>query len=151
MTEKYETLQSAQLFFERLHPNPKDKNIRTQLGVHFEEIAESMVPLEASDPQTAMMFHFVKEAVKALGEHLKTSEGTITIKDREALLDGLCDTIVTAVGVGKLLKMNVPAGFAEVMRSNFSKFGENGEPILDNNLKMVKGPFYTKPDLKMYI
>ena len=42
-------------------------------------------------------------------------------------------------------------GFAEVNRSNNSKFGEDGQPILDKNLKLIKGPNYSKPDLKIFV
>ena len=31
------------------------------------------------------------------------------------------------------------------------KFAENGEPILDKNLKLIKGPLYTKPELKSFV
>ena len=70
---------------------------------------------------------------------------------REEFLDGICDQIVTATGVGFMAKMNVAGGFGEVNRSNASKFGENGEPIFDPNLKLIKGPNYFKPNLKQYI
>lgn len=47
--------------------------------------------------------------------------------------------------------MDVPGGFGEVNRSNLSKFGENGEPIFDQNLKLIKGPNYFKADLEKYL
>ena len=37
--------------------------------------------------------------------------------------------------------------FEEIQRSNMSKLGEDGEPILREDLKILKGPNYTPPDI----
>ncbi|AFR51993.1 hypothetical protein ECBP1_0042 [Escherichia phage ECBP1] len=70
--------------------------------------------------------------------------------NRLALLDSLADQIVTATGVGTFLGMNVPGALAEVNRSNYSKF-EDGEPVFNGNMKVMKGKDYTPPDLTPYI
>lgn len=70
--------------------------------------------------------------------------------NRLAILDSLADQIVTATGVGVFLGMNVPGALAEVNRSNFSKF-EDGEPIFNENKKVMKGKDYTPPDLTPFI
>lgn len=38
--------------------------------------------------------------------------------------------------------MNVPGALAEVNRSNYSKF-EDGEPVFNENMKVMKGKDYT--------
>ena len=138
-------------FFQKGYPKSGPKNFRTQLGVHFEEIAEMMATLDPSSPEDGMLIHYVGEAIKAMANHLKTTDGVIGIKDRVEFLDGICDTMVTSVGLGRHANMDVANAFKEVNRSNHSKFGENGEPILDNNLKLIKGPFYSKPELKSFV
>ena len=138
-------------FFKKGYPESGPKNFRTQLGVHFEEIAEMMAALEPSSHEDIMLIHYVGEAIKGMANHLKTTDGVIGIKDRVEFLDGLCDTMVTSVGLGYHANMDVPNAFKEVNRSNHSKFGENGEPLLDKNLKLIKGPFYSKPELKSFV
>ena len=69
---------------------------------------------------------------------------------RLAVLDSLADQIVTATGVGVFLGMNVPGALDEVNRSNYSKF-ENGEPVFNENKKVMKGKGYTPPDLSKFI
>lgn len=71
-------------------------------------------------------------------------------EDRVELLDALADQIVTATGVGTFLGMNVPGALAEVNRSNYSKFVD-GEPVFNENKKVMKGKDYTPPDLTPYI
>ena len=70
--------------------------------------------------------------------------------NRLALLDSLADQIVTATGVGTFLGMNVPGALAEVNRSNYSKF-EDGEPVFNENKKVMKGKDYTPPDLTPFV
>lgn len=68
----------------------------------------------------------------------------------ERLLDALVDQIVTAVGVGHMMGMDVLGALAEVNRSNFSKF-EDGKPVFDANGKITKGKHYTPPQLDKFI
>jgi predicted HAD superfamily Cof-like phosphohydrolase len=137
-------------WFEQAFPNPVEKNFNTQLGVHFEEIAEMLETLQGTSRLTQALFTQALVAMTALAAHLKTNGTAARIIDRENFLDGLCDQLVTASGVGYMAKMDIAGGFGEVNRSNFSKFDDNGRAILDNNLKLVKGPRYFKPNLKSF-
>lgn len=149
--EMKDSVQDCMDFFKKGFPQSGPKNFRTQLGIFFEEIAETVEQLNASSPEDTMLLAYLGKAIQQAGEHLKNTDGVIGIKDRVELLDGLCDVMVTAVGVGRHANMDVPGAFKEVNRSNNSKFGENGEPILDKNLKLIKGPLYTKPELKSFV
>lgn len=93
-----------------------------------------------------------QSALGKLSELMKTDHMAIfpANADRQGLLDALADQIVTATGVGTFLGMNVPGALAEVNRSNYSKF-EDGEPIFNENRKVMKGKDYTPPDLTPYI
>ena len=94
-----------------------------------------------------------RKHLRFISNLLKQEEDSFFIneEDRKELLDSLADQIVTATGVGTFLGMNVPGALAEVNRSNYSKFNAEGEPIFNENTKVMKGPFYTKPDLTPYI
>lgn len=89
-------------------------------------------------------------ALTVLANRLKETAGSFVVIDRNALLDALADQIVTATGVGVFLGMNVPGALGEVNRSNYSKF-ENGEPVFNENKKVMKGKDYTPPDLSKFI
>lgn len=106
--------------------------------------------LTNADPELATKMGFLSEAIDHVGNLIK-KDGGIMVKDRVELLDALADQIVTATGVGTFLGMNVPGALAEVNRSNYSKFGEDGNPIFNENMKVMKGPHYTKPNLKPYV
>lgn len=134
-------------------PNPISKNMHTQLGVHFEEIAEMLEEITPLTPAATMIITGVMQANKALALFLKTNNNVIEVKNenRVKFLDALCDQLVTATGVGYVYSMDITGGFGEVNRSNFSKFDKNGEPLLDNNLKVIKGPDYQAPVLDQFV
>lgn len=107
--------------------------------------------LDELTPTTDAHMQVLAEAQIALGklsELMKTDHMAIfpANNNRLALLDALADQIVTATGVGTFLGMNVPGALTEVNRSNYSKF-EDGEPIFNENKKVMKGKDYTPPDL----
>lgn len=152
MTEVIEcSVQKAVLWFQTCYPEPKIKNLTTQLGVHFEEVAEMLDTLDSDTPALRALINDTAELLEILSNHLKQTNSGITIKCRKELLDALCDQIVTASGVGHMIGLDVAGGMQEVNRSNFSKFDENGNPIFDENKKVRKSALYTPPDLNPFI
>ena len=139
-------------WFQKAVPEPKSKNINTQLGVHIEEVAEMLDEMYSRDHVT---YDLIKEActvMEQLAERLKITEieDLILLPNREKFLDSLCDQIVTATGVGHMMGMNLPDALDEVNKSNYSKF-VNGEPIFNENLKIIKGPDYLIANVKPFI
>lgn len=145
---------TTKTWMEQAIPHPDTKNFHTQLGVHFEEISEFVASIKGRDRLTQAMLTQVLVSTHALALHLKASkpdEILVEIGDAIEFLDGLCDQLVTATGVGHMAYMDIVGGFAEVNRSNFSKFDDNGNPVLDNNRKIIKGPNYSKPNLEPHL
>ncbi|MCF8861650.1 nucleoside triphosphate pyrophosphohydrolase family protein [Xanthomonas campestris pv. campestris] len=89
--------------------------------------------------------------LEELSKALKETDQDVIIKDRIEFLDSIADQIVTAVGAGQIAGMDVVGALNEVNRSNFSKFDSNGNPILDNNRKIIKSKDYSKPDLTPFV
>lgn len=105
--------------------------------------------ITSNNLERASQIDALRAAIDHVGNLLK-KDNNIVIKDSVELLDSLADQIVTATGVGTFLGMNVPGALAEVNRSNYSKF-EDGEPVFNENKKVMKGKDYTPPDLTPYI
>lgn len=139
-------------WFEIAVPNPTSKNISTQIGCHLEEVVEMLVELNSLTPEYQEQLTKAIGALTVLSDTMKQNAHAFNVaqEQRLAVLDSLADQIVTATGVGTFLGMNVPGALAEVNRSNYSKF-EDGEPIFNENKKVMKGKDYTPPDLKPYI
>lgn len=143
------SIADTQTWFDKAVPRPTPTNFHTQLGCHFEEVAEMVATLTPLDPATRYVLDRAKDTLEALAEHLKGGTELIMLHptDRVELLDALCDQIVTAVGVAHMTEMDIVGGLHEVNRSNFSKFDADGNPIFAGNNKITKGPSYRAPDL----
>jgi hypothetical protein len=141
-------------WFKKAVPEPNHKNIHTQIGVHFEEVAEMLLALSGDDDQTEVLLHNAYLANHLLAEHLKSNVGALNLdisnQAKIDLLDALCDQIVTATGVGHMLGMKLPIALEEVNASNYSKF-VNGEPVFNENLKIMKGHNYFIANVKFHL
>lgn len=130
------------------------KNQQTQLGVHFEEVAEMIQAIDSGDVLTRTMLRDAEATLENLGHHLKDGEaGLIYILPEARLdfLDAVCDQLVTATLSAVLHDMDPVGGLNEVNRSNYSKL-VNGVMTKDPvTAKWIKGPDYTVPDLKPFI
>lgn len=145
------TLLDTVTWFEKAIPKPTVKNFTTQLGVHFEEVREMVLALEGVNPVAENLLSQAAVALRNLGDHLKQNAGSVRVNDPLEMLDGLCDQIVTATGTGHMLGYKMVQAMTEVNASNFSKFDEKGNPIFNENGKIMKGDLFRKPNLLPYL
>ena len=103
---------------------------------------------DISDPKTnALRINLLAEEVDELKEALEAG-------DMVEVLDALTD--IQYVLDGAYLSFGLhdvkQAAFDEVQRSNMSKLGEDGKPIVrEEDGKILKGPNYFKPDIAQFI
>lgn len=72
-------------------------------------------------------------------------------EDLVEYVDGVCDLVYVLLGSLVSFGVDFDACFAEVQRSNMSKLGEDGKPIVRDDGKILKGPNFTPPDLRSII
>lgn len=130
-------------WFKLAVPNPTDTNKSVQIGCYLEETSEVL---------TAMGYHFTSSMLSGVADQFKDGTEYVDFdeKTKIAILDGLCDTIVTAVGVAHMFGMDIISAMQEVNRSNFSKF-VNGKPVFNEKGKIAKPDTYSPPDLKGFV
>lgn len=90
--------------------------------------------------------------ISLLQEELNELKEALDTGDEVGVLDALTD--LQYVLDGAYLSLGYAAlkdaAFAEVQRSNMSKLGLDGKPVVrPEDGKILKGPNYTPPDLKM--
>lgn len=129
---------------------PSEKLANIQMGVFFEEIAETLREVVIKNQQGNNVLKNLAETINSIGNSLKQGELQIDYKtDYIELLDGLCDVIVTATTTAYALGFDLIGAMNEVNRANYSKFVD-GKPIYDENGKITKGPNYVRPNLEPY-
>lgn len=86
---------------------------------------------------------------KLAQEELQETHDAMMIEDRVGILDGLADQLYILIGtiIENGLEDKIVEAFDEVHRSNMSKLGEDGKPVLREDGKILKGPRYSPPDL----
>ena len=89
--------------------------------------------------------------LKLIQEELNEFQEAIKNKDIIEVADALTDILYVTYGAGHSFGINLDKCFDEVQRSNMSKLGEDGKPIYNEFGKVMKGPNYSKPDLKQFL
>jgi predicted HAD superfamily Cof-like phosphohydrolase len=145
------TLLDTHTWFKKAVPEPQPRNLSTQFGVHLEEVGESLAAIQMQTLEGEQLLQLASDALEALGDFMKTHPGCIDITNSVEFLDGLCDQIVTATGTAYMAGYDIVGAMTEVNASNFSKFDKDGQPIFNENGKIMKGPNFFKPDLAPYI
>lgn len=126
-------------------PNPTDEQRSVAIGVHYEEVSEMLA--STIDEDESSLISFVADRYK---KQKPLCVSTVALIDRKALLDDLCDQIVTAVGVAQCFGFDIEGALAEVNRSNYSKW-EDGKPVFNEHGKIAKGAHYTPPNLEPFL
>ena len=90
-----------------------------------------------------LRYNLIKEELDELYSAIKD-------KDIIEVADALTDLLYVVYGAGHSWGINLDKCFAEVQRSNMSKLGKGGKPIYNEHGKVMKGPNYSKPNLKQF-
>ena len=104
----------------------------------LEEFHDCFGAAGANDPgvRPTLIKEETKEVLEALEE-----------QDLEHLAQELADLAYVAYGTALVYGIDLDLALAEVHRSNMSKLGADGSPIIREDGKVLKGPNYFKPDL----
>jgi predicted HAD superfamily Cof-like phosphohydrolase len=82
-----------------------------------------------------------------VGEFREASESRNLVK----IADAIADILYVAYGAAVTYGIDANAILLEVHRSNMSKLGEDGRPILRADGKVIKSDRYTPPDIDMVL
>ena len=101
-------------------------------------------PSFSTDKINKLRLDLIKEELEELTEAMNK-------KDLLEVADALTDILYVTYGAGHAFGIDLDKCFDEVQNSNMSKLDENGNPIYNENGKVMKGPNYFKPDLSKFI
>ena len=114
---------------------------------NFMEIYRQEVKTKASFPSEKI----VQLRYDLIKEELDELSVAINDKDIVEVADALTDLLYVVYGAGHSFGIDLDKCFAEVQRSNMSKLDKDGKPIYNENGKVMKGPNYSKPNLKQFL
>ena len=137
-------------WFKKAVPEPTERNFNTQMGCYVEEFVEMLETLEVVEHRADEYNHIIS-MMNTFANNLKAGKYGIHVVDAVGFLDSVCDQVVTGVGAATMSDMDVESALINVAVSNDSKFDSKGEPIFDENGKIIKGPNYIKPTLDRFV
>ena len=114
---------------------------------NFMQIYGQEVKTESSFPSKKIIqlrYDLIKEELDELSLAVKE-------KNIVEVADALTDLLYVVYGAGHSFGIDLNKCFAEVQRSNLSKLDIDGKPIYNENGKVMKGPNYSKPNLKQFL
>lgn len=119
---------------------------------NFQHVAEFM---KTGEQQVKTTPEWPDEETKWLRLDLIQEEVTelsdaLLSKDLVGVADALADILYVTYGAGHAFGIDLDKCFAEVQRSNMSKFGPNGEVYKNDAGKVMKGPEYSEPNLEQF-
>ena len=144
------TLESIHQWFVDTQPHmPKRNILGTQIGVMIEEMAEVMEEVtEEVHADSALLRDLKISSLDFKNDVLDTIHNA---ERRACLAKELSDLIVTAIGVGQRAGIDILGALAAVNASNWQKLDDDAKPFLDEDGKIVKGPYYVKPDMTPFV
>ncbi len=92
--------------------------------------------------------------ISLLAEELEELQEALVAGDMVEVLDALTDLqyVLDGAYLSFGLHSLKEAAFNEVQRSNMSKLGEDGKPVVrESDGKILKGPNYTPPDIAQFL
>jgi predicted HAD superfamily Cof-like phosphohydrolase len=84
---------------------------------------------------------------KLIREEFKELMKALEEEDIVGIADGLADLTVVVYGTALSYGIDLDRVMQEVHRSNMSKLGEDGKPIYREDGKVLKGPYFSPPDI----
>ena len=84
-------------------------------------------------------------------EELDELTKAINENDILEVADALTDILYVTYGAGHAFGIDLDQCFEEVQKSNMSKLGKDNKPIYNEQGKVMKGPYYFKPDLSKFL
>jgi predicted HAD superfamily Cof-like phosphohydrolase len=90
---------------------------------------------------------------RAPGSHDYTIRAALTGQpvDMVGVADGLGDLDVVVNGGFCIFGLDGPGIAEEIYNSNMTKLGPGGKPIIAQDGKIVKGPYFVEPDLTRFV
>ena len=117
-------------------------DVKNFMNIYGQEVKNN--PSFPSEKIVKLRYDLIKEELDEL---------SVAIRDKDIVevADALTDLLYVVYGAGHSFGINLDKCFSEVQRSNMSKLNKDGKPIYNENGKVMKGPNYSKPNLKQLL
>lgn len=147
------TIESIVQWFNTAKPEPTNQDLVKQIAFCVEEFTEMLEAIRC-DFMVGQM-KTLKAELMSISDDRGACDHYVANFDKVALLDALCDQVVTATGVGVFMGAKFIPALEEVNASNYTKFKpyDGGYlPYIRPDGKIGKNPeTYKEPELAQFL
>lgn len=144
------TIESIVQWFNTAKPEPTNQDLVKQIAFCVEEFTEMLEAIRC-DFMVGQM-KTLKAELMSISDDCGACDCYVANFDQVALLDALCDQVVTATGVGVFMGAKFIPALEEVNASNYTKFNADGTPYIRPDGKIGKNPeTYKEPELAQFL
>jgi predicted HAD superfamily Cof-like phosphohydrolase len=127
---------------------------REDVVAEFHKAFNHPINADLTKDLIALRFHLIDEEFNELRDELAValadldSYGRVNDKTKTRILKEMADLQYVLSGLAVVMGLPLHVAFNRVHKSNMSKLGLDGKPILREDGKILKGPNYAPPDLE---
>jgi predicted HAD superfamily Cof-like phosphohydrolase len=100
-----------------------------------------------SSPNAGIDESLARLRIALLEEEVGELIEAVAASDLTAIADALADIVYVAYGTAVTYGIDLDMVLAEVHRSNMSKIGKDGQPLIRDDGKVIKSDQYSPPDI----
>lgn len=148
--------QQIKTWFEMVHPDPSIKDVHVQAADHLTSSLAFLLSCQEVGKTSSFreelsfgvnVIDFIQRRIRASSEGIELA---IEEFDRPATLLALCSQIRSCIGLAHMLEMDIEGALSEMVVSDSSRLGEDGQPIFNDRNKLVDGSKYRRPDYMQF-
>jgi predicted HAD superfamily Cof-like phosphohydrolase len=127
---------------------------REDTVAEFHRAFKHAISVQDSDDLIVLRNKLIQEEYDELKDEMAAAMvdiqtfGQISTKTKARMLKEMADLQYVLSGLAVALGLPLQTAFNRVHKSNMSKLGDDGKPVLRADGKILKGPNYIPPDLE---
>ena len=127
---------------------------REDVVTEFHRAFGHPIAVEVDDDLVILRNKLIFEEYEELKDELAAAlvdlqtEGKVSNKTKARIAKELADLQYVISGLAVVMDIPLQVAFTRVHKSNMSKLGEDGRPVLREDGKILKGPNYAPPDME---
>lgn len=129
-------------------PYPTQRSFPFSPSTLVREFHDAFGLVVTSHPTVALPAELMELRLGLIDEETQELAAAVNGRDLVAIADALGDIVYVTFGAALTFGIDLDAVLAEIHRSNMTKLGSDGKPVVRGDGKVLKGPGYSPPSLR---
>lgn len=156
MNKELSPTQQIRSWFQLAHPNPSDRDAHNQAADHLTTSLAFLLACQevGSTSATREELGFAVNVIDFIQRRVTSQSLGIELSfadlDREMMLKALCQQVRSCVGLAHMLEMDIEGALIEMVDSDRTRLGSDGQPVFNIKNRIVDGPGSRRPNYMQF-